>query len=184
MDGHFLKKALGILPRIIIVLVTILNPLAAQPDSVDEYAAKAVLAFNFARYTDWPKSAIAASPDSLRVCVVGDDTLVRSFQGISGRRIGERSIQVTALRGRDRPSKCDLIFINSRDRSVIAHLFSDIRDLPILTIGEIPDFADYGGIINLYRSDNKIRFEVSLAAAERANLTISSRLLRLARIAK
>jgi len=52
----------------------------------------------------------------------------------------------------------------------------------VLTVGEIPDFADYGGIINLYRSGDKFRFEVNLKAARRANLIISSSMLRLARI--
>lgn len=164
------------------VLLMLLMPPVARSDSVEEYTAKAALTFNFARYTDWPESAIAASPDALRVCVLGDDSLARSFQGISGRRIGERRIKVNVLHSRDKPGSCDLIFINSRDRNKIALLFSYIRNLPILTIGEIPDFADYGGIINLYRSDDKIRFEVNLAAARQANLVISSRLLRLARV--
>ena len=164
------------------VLLIMMAPPVARSDSVEEYAAKAALTFNFARYTDWPESAIAASPDALRVCVLDDDSVARSFQGISGRRVGERRIKVNVLRSRDKPGSCDLIFINSRDRNKIALLFSDIRNLPVLTIGEIPDFTDYGGIINLYRSDDKIRFEVNLAAARQANLVISSRLLRLARV--
>jgi hypothetical protein len=49
-------------------------------------------------------------------------------------------------------------------------------------IGEIAGFAKRGGIINLVLEDNKVHFEVNVEAAKEADLTISSRLLALARI--
>jgi len=54
--------------------------------------------------------------------------------------------------------------------------------LPILTVGETPGFAERGGVIRLVLEDNKVRFEVNVDAAHQAGLTISSRLLTLARI--
>jgi len=41
-------------------------------------------------------------------------------------------------------------------------------------------FLESGGIINLLTDHDKIRFEVNMAAAQRAALRIRSRLLRLA----
>ncbi len=164
------------------LLVFLMAPCPVPAESVEEYTAKAALAFHFARYTDWPEVPGAAMPEALRVCVVGEKTLVEAFQRIGGRRVGDRHIQVEALRRGDEPGNCQLIYIDSRDRRSISPLLASVRDLPILTIGEIPGFTDYGGIINLYRSGDKLRFEVSLKAAKRANLAISSRLLRLARV--
>jgi hypothetical protein len=57
-----------------------------------------------------------------------------------------------------------------------------LKGVPVLTIGETPGFARNGGIINLILEDNKVRFEVNVAAAKEAELNISSRLLALARI--
>ena len=57
-----------------------------------------------------------------------------------------------------------------------------LKGVPVLTIGETPGFARNGGIINLILEDNKVRFEVNVAAAKEADLNISSRLLALARI--
>ena len=57
-----------------------------------------------------------------------------------------------------------------------------LRWLPILTIGETPGFAERGGIIRFVLEDNRVRLEANVEAARQANLTISSRLLTLARI--
>jgi hypothetical protein len=171
--------ALGVIWGLVLLLALMG---AVVADTLEEYSAKAALAFNFARYTDWPESTLARSPDTLHFCVAGDLALIEAFQALSGKRIGERHVRVNELGARDNAGTCDLIFIDHRDRRRIAHLLSQVRDRPVLTIGEVPGFADYGGIINLYRSEGRFRFEVSPAAARRANLAISSRLLRLARI--
>ena len=52
----------------------------------------------------------------------------------------------------------------------------------VLTIGETTDFARMGGVINFIRVKNKIRFEINVAAAKQANLKISSKMLKLAKI--
>ena len=48
-------------------------------------------------------------------------------------------------------------------------------------MSDMEGFATRGGIIELLKRGNKIRFEVNVASAEAAGLTISSSLLRLAR---
>jgi hypothetical protein len=57
-----------------------------------------------------------------------------------------------------------------------------VKWLPILTIGDAPGFAKRGGIINFTLEENRVRFEVNVEAAKNAVLTISSRLLALAKI--
>jgi len=51
-----------------------------------------------------------------------------------------------------------------------------------LTIGDTKGFAQQGVIINFYIKDEKVRFEINVDAAKRANLKISAKLLRLAKI--
>jgi hypothetical protein len=47
-------------------------------------------------------------------------------------------------------------------------------------VGEDPVFAQSGGIINFMLKNGNVRLEVNLAAAKKAGLTISSRLLAVA----
>jgi hypothetical protein len=59
--------------------------------------------------------------------------------------------------------------------------YETIKKLPILTVGESDDFLDHGGMFNLFFEDKQLRFEVNPATAENAKLTVSSKLLRLAK---
>ena len=50
----------------------------------------------------------------------------------------------------------------------------------VLTIGDMKDFTELGGVIGFKIEDKQIRFEINLEAAQRAGLKISYKLLRLA----
>jgi len=77
---------------------------------------------------------------------------------------------------------CNILFISSSEKEHIDSVVEAMKGLPILTIGDAPGFAKRGGIINFTLEDNKVRFEVNVEAAKHADLTISSRLLTLAKI--
>ena len=50
----------------------------------------------------------------------------------------------------------------------------------MLTLGDIPEFAQSGGMIGLKIEDSRVRFDVNLGAAQRAGLTLNSQMLKLA----
>jgi hypothetical protein len=77
------------------------------------------------------------------------------------------------------PSGCDVLFVPAGVPA--APLLHDARTRPILTVGESETFLRAGGIVNFFMDDGKVRFEINQDAASRAQLRISSRLLRLAR---
>jgi hypothetical protein len=49
-----------------------------------------------------------------------------------------------------------------------------------LTVSDIPQFSQRGGMIQFVLVGNKLRFEVNLANAQAAGLTLSSDLLKVA----
>ena len=61
-------------------------------------------------------------------------------------------------------------------------VLTKLARLPILTVGDIADFAQEGGMIGLVEAEQRIRFNINLAAARQANLKLSSQLLKLATI--
>jgi hypothetical protein len=73
---------------------------------------------------------------------------------------------------------CHVLFVPAGVNAA-PHL-RDAHSGPLLTVGESPDFLRDGGIINFVMQDGKVRFEINQEAASRAQLRISSRLLRLA----
>ncbi len=49
-------------------------------------------------------------------------------------------------------------------------------------VGEGEGFAERGGAVQFFLEDNKLRFAVNVDAVQRARLTVSAKLLALARI--
>ena len=78
------------------------------------------------------------------------------------------------------PSQCHVLYIATSERERLADILHEVRELPILTVSEIQGFSHEGGIIELLRDGERIRFKIDLGVAHRAGLELSSRLLNLA----
>jgi len=140
-----------------------------------EYRVKAAYLFNFTRFVEWPDEPSDTTP--LRICVASENPFGTILEEtIRGERVNGRPLQARVVR---QPRGCHVLFI---PRGVAGDPYlRATRGRPVLTVGETPDFLRSGGIVNFVLEDGKIRFEIERDAAARANLTISSRLLRLAR---
>ena len=59
---------------------------------------------------------------------------------------------------------------------------AQIKDGPVLTVGEVEGFAEQGGMVNLLAGPNRIVMEINREVANRAGLSVSSQLLKLAKL--
>lgn len=163
------------------VAAVALAPLPARADDAAherEYLIKAAFIYNFARFTEWPDGAFAA--DGMRVCVLGDDPFGKALDSIAGKTIRGREVQVDQVTGAAAAKGCQVLFVSASEGARLAEVIGAIKELPILTIADMPNFATSGGIINLKTVENVIRFEINVSAADRAGLKFSSNLLKLA----
>ena len=71
-----------------------------------------------------------------------------------------------------------MCYVHAHAASRVA-LLRKVASLPVLTVGDSADLES-STIVTLRIVDGRVRFIVSMAAAERAGLRISSQLLRLA----
>ena len=84
----------------------------------------------------------------------------------------------------DQLDKCHLLFVSRSEEKNLPEILAKIKNWNTLTVSDMEGFAQSGGVINFVTVEKKIRFEINLDAAERADLKISSKLLRLAKIVK
>ena len=162
--------------------------LAQDRDSSNssEYLIKAGFIFNFAKFVEWPQTTFAQPDSPIVIGILGTDPFGAIIdQIVQDKKIGGRGFVVKRLKWGADPKdlkECKILFVGASERMHIDELVQIVRGLPILTVGETPGFAERGGVIRLVLEDNKVRFEVNVDAAHQAGLTISSRLLTLARI--
>ena len=71
--------------------------------------------------------------------------------------------------------------IGSSQERQIRHIIEALRETNVLTVGETRGFVEAGGIINFVLQDDRVQFEVNRKAAKQAGLSVSSRLLAVAK---
>ena len=151
----------------------------AGKSSVEE--VKAAFLYNFARFIEWPDAVFNAPQSPFVIGVLGEDPFGGALGEIVGHeKGGGRRIEIRRWGQAHEVAGCHLLFVNPDlpDRLTV------LRSLPaegLLTVGDGEGFVESGGIIGLIVEQNRVRFEVNLAGAERAGLVLSSKLLNLAR---
>ncbi|MGH9510027.1 MAG: YfiR family protein, partial [Terriglobales bacterium] len=153
----------------------------AQEAAPTEYQVKAAFLYNFGKYVEWPPGVLAA--DSFAICVLGDDPFGSALDRIiEGKSVQGRKLVAYRLGRVEDSGKCQVLFVSASENGRLAHILAALRDRRVLTVGDTVGFAQRGGVINFQLEGSKVRFEINLDAAERAGLTVSSQLLKLAKV--
>jgi hypothetical protein len=159
------------------ILVSVVSrvPVSAQ---IDEGLVKAAALVKVAMFVDWP----AAPPgERFVIGVAAEDAFVEAVAKFAnGRRLQGREIQIQRLAESDDSCTCQLIFVAGRDGRRLPTVLRWARTKPILTIGETTAFLREGGIVRLFRDEDRLRMQINNKSAEDVGLKISSRLLQLA----
>ena len=155
---------------------------SAEVDSVREYDLKAAYLFNFAKFTSWPESSFAAPQSPMVVGVLGNQRFISALETVTrGRLIGGHAISVKAWSPQLGTTGLHVLYVESAYEARFARMAEALVVHGVLTVGETDAFMASGGAIRLVVEGDRLQFEISAAATERAGLTLSSQLLMLAK---
>jgi YfiR/HmsC-like len=161
---------------------SVCSPFGQISQSAPEHEVKAAFLFNFTKFVNWP-AIPAAQP--FRVCVLADEATTAAIdRAMQNERILDRKTETIVPASLEQARSCQVLFIGRDGSSRGASILPALRSLPVLTVGDGPDFLERGGIIQFVTAEGKIRFDVSLTNAARAQLSINARMLRVAREVK
>ncbi len=148
-----------------------------------EYQLKAAFIYKFATYIRWPATGSAHAVTPFVIGVIGRDPFGRALNDVvQGERVQGRVIEIRKLGRLEEALRCEVLFVSSSERAKLHDVFATLRGAPVLTVGDMDQFAELGGMINLVTTeDNHIRFDINKGAIDRAGLKASSQLLGLAR---
>ena len=134
------------------------------------------------RLVEWPA---AGGTTTLGLTVIGDGALAEALKAASaGQRVDGRPLVVAQV-----PTLAQLpvapppvVVLSASQRGSAQALSRTLEQQPVLTIGEGEGMGRAGLVIGVYVDGDRIRFDANTGAASRAGLSLSSHLLRLARI--
>lgn len=172
---------LSALRKIVIGLLAVAaaSPACVAAQTVSEQALKAAFIYNFAVFTEWPAAALA--PDaSLTICVhpasqLGAALADLDLPTIRGRRVLLQSNSTSNLRS------CHILLLDALDLPELARIKQVLRGGHVLTITDSAEPEPGDAIIALSVANKRVIFDIDLTAAHQSQLSISSKLLRLAR---
>ncbi|MGH9400608.1 MAG: YfiR family protein [Terriglobia bacterium] len=163
------------------VLVTLASLRVKAAGVPTEYDVKAAYLYNFARFVQWPTKGKTSAGASFPVCVLGMDPFGRTLdRQVAGQTIDSMSVVARRVSTPEEAAGCRILFISSSEDSALNGILSTLSNASVLTVSDMPQFTERGGMVSFILQNNRIRFDVNLAAAKRAGLILSSQLLKLA----
>jgi hypothetical protein len=151
-----------------------------------------VYLYKFLLFVDWPQvkpaditKEPASNPEKkiITIGILGKDPFGESFADVEGKLIKSKKKRLVIKRfgrfkGRLDLTECDLLFVCSSEKRWLGEIMKKVNGKSVLTVGDMDGFLEAGGMINLMKVGNKIRWEINRAPAKKAGLRISSQLLR------
>jgi hypothetical protein len=134
---------------------------------------KAAFLYHFGTYVEWPDDH-----DVVTITVLGAETIAERLEiFLQGRTISGKPVDVRQIENISELIDEQILFLGAAENARLDALLEEVGTPPVLIVTDSPSGLPNGAIINLRVVDNRVRFEISLPAAERAGLTLSSRLL-------
>lgn len=144
-------------------------------------AVKAAFLQKFANYVEWPASVLGAPDNPFVIAVMGaEDVAAELDKIVPGTVIHGRTAAVRRLKEGDPIAGVHLLFIG-RGQANLRALVRAAQQHGTLVVTDAERGLEAGSAINFVLADERVGFEVSVEAAERSGLNVSSRLLNVAR---
>jgi hypothetical protein len=148
-----------------------------------EYQVKAVFLFNFAQFVEWPPAVFTEESAPLSICVLGDDPFGPYLDEIvRGEQVNSRRLSIRRFRTLVDVNGCQVLFVSRSQGRDLAKALVWAKSMDALTVSDLDDFAERGGMIQLETEKGRIRIKINVGAAKASSLIISSKLLRSADI--
>ncbi len=144
-----------------------------------EIQIKSAYVFNFIKFVEWPTASIKPG-GKLKLCVIGSNDLHASLSALNGRKAGTYELHIMQADNLKTWNACHVLYIGEHQQRRLVPIIKSLGNSPVLTISDIPGFAERGGSIGMLRRDDKMLFEVNLASTRKAGLRLSSQMLNLA----
>ncbi len=144
----------------------------------DEQMVKAAFVFNLTKYVEWPAGA---ADNEIVIGFTGEGSMGQVLkQVLSGKVAGPRTVRVIIEPAKEDLQHCNILYIAHSSPQKIRAVLERIANRNVLTVGDTASFAKSGGAVGLVTAGDHVQIQINPAAAEAAQIKISSRLLSLA----
>jgi len=149
----------------------------ASAQDVD-YKSYTLFVYNFMKYIEWPE---AQSKGDFVLGVYGDSPIQKELQALAAnKKLKGRNIVVKVLAKPEDAAGCQLMYVADSKSSVVKTLKEQMKDKPVLIVGEREGLAKKGAALSFVTlDDDALKFDINKKEIEGHQLKISSQLISL-----
>ncbi|HEY5799683.1 MAG TPA: YfiR family protein [Burkholderiaceae bacterium] len=145
-----------------------------------ERNVKAAFLYKFMSYIEWPAGGEAGP---IHIGVLGNSDVVAAVAAVTnGRMVNNRPLVIKAIAEGDPLAGLHAVYFSGVDGAQLSAMLRRAQQRAVLTVTDTDDGLARGSVINFKMLEGRVRFDVSLDAAERNNLRLSSRMLSVAHV--
>jgi len=156
---------------------------AAEKSKAGISDIKSVYIFNFIRFTEWPKNSVKPKDSGVSINVLHDQGVYQTLKSIIAKPVAkDLGLRLQSCQQDECMLNSSALYIGESGRQDFKRLLTLLEGEAVLTISDIPGFAEQGGMVEIKYHNKKLTFVVNLQAVERAGFYISAQLLQLGEI--
>jgi hypothetical protein len=154
---------------------------SARADAL-EPAVKAAFVSKFAPFVEWPAKAFGAADAPFVICVQGEDEVADLIErAAKGNTAWARAIVTRRIQIVSDETGCHIAYLAGSQSQSIRSALAALRKAPVLTVTDGAARDEHAGMIDFVLVAGRVSFDIDEQQAAESGLSISSKLLSLAR---
>ncbi len=135
--------------------------------------------YNIAKLVEWKDPEMRSG--NFVIGVIGGGNVYRELiKQYSTRTIGKQPIEVRKLPQSAEVERCHMLFVGRSDLALLPEIFKRMHAKPTLVVTEYTGALEDGAVVNFVKVDNLLKYEMSLANAQKHGLVVGLTLKNLA----
>lgn len=156
---------------------------AAQQINSSDVQHESDYLLRLAEFTEWPQVSGETPRSAFNFCILGQRRYGELLEkALLGHSIDDKRIVIVRGQHLHDMGKCDVLFVVASKSHPEVDQLERKPNSGVLIIGDEPEFATHGGMIQLVREQGRVSFFINADAARRAGLKINASLLALATV--
>ena len=142
---------------------------------------KAAYLYNILQFVTFPEYAFRDT-GALNVCILGQDKFGSVLEQIDAAKTAQAElniIRVGSFTDGDALGECNAIYVVETEKAKIESIMASVDSKTILTISEFSPFIEYGGLIELFEQEGRIRFRINEQLVRNTDYQLAAQLIQL-----
>ncbi|HRH69046.1 MAG: YfiR family protein [Flavobacteriales bacterium] len=135
--------------------------------------------YNIAKLVEWKEAGMREG--NFVIGIIGSANLYQELiKQYSSRTIGKQPIEVRKMPRSAEVERCHILFVGRSDLALLPEIYKRMAGQPTMVVTEYTGALDDGAVVNFVKVQNLLKYEMSMANAQKHGLVMGLTLKNLA----